>query len=757
MMTDLFRIRLLPVLAGLLLFAFSGVAPAQEGGSTPPPSDKAVETLLEVLKDDAARQALIEKLEAAQGKAAEDPSGIEAVRSGFSEILGTVSGTVERFSGQLAQSADLVMRLPGITTDFMQRMAAEENREFWFSLLVMVGAVLAAALVAEWLVVRLLARPLRIMEAREAESSWFRAIYVAGRLFLKIPPVLAFAGAAFGVLSSFNPDPVPRLILLTVINANLFVRIGTVFGLILLSPKVRNLRLLPISDETSTYLQIWLRRFLVTILYGYFAIEAAHLLGLPAGAHELLLKLLGFLVLTMAVVFILQNRDQVADAIRGDAEGGTAVLRGRIAASWHIFAILYAIAGFFVWSLEIRDGFTFLARATVVTIVIGIAARLLRAGLARFTDRLFNLNDETKARFPLLEARANRYIPAIDRIGGAVIFLLAVLPILQAWGLDVFGWLASDTGRGFTGRIASIVFTLTVALVVWETVSMLIERFLRNKSGEADSQRLLTLLPLIRNFVRVALAVFATLIVLSELGIDIAPLLAGAGVVGLAIGFGAQTLVKDVITGIFMLVEDSIAVGDWVRISDQLGRIESMSIRTVRIRDIDGQVHSIPFGEITMVTNLNREFGIALMDIGVAYREDYDEVVAVLERVGKELYEDPDWNYDILSPLEVMGLQNLADSAVEIRVRYRTRPVMQWKIRREFLRRVKKAFDQEGIEIPFPHQTIYFGEDKKGNAPPLHLKRASGEERGKAEDARSEAKTGNDGKPEAESSGGDAS
>lgn len=725
MMTDLFRIRLLPALAGIMFLAAAGAAVAQDGQTGTPP-DKAVETLLEVLKDDQARQALIEQLEAAKGDAAaSDPSGIDAVRSGFSEILETVSGTVERFSGQIAQSADLVVRLPGIATDFARRMAEEDNRDFWMSLLVMVGAVLAAALAAEWLAVRLLARPLQMMEAREAESSWFRSVYVVGRLFLKIPPVLAFAGAAFGVLSSFNPDPVPRLLLLTVINANLFVRIGTVTGMILLSPKVANLRLLPISDESATYLHIWLRRFLVTILYGYFSIEAAHLLGLPDGAHQLLLKLLGFMVLAMVIVFILQNRDHVAETIRGEADGAAAVLRGRIAASWHIFAILYAIAGFLVWALAIRDGFTFLAQATLVTVVIGIAARLLRAALARFTNRLFNLNDETKARFPLLETRANRYIPAIDRIGGGVIYLLAVLPILQAWGFDVFGWLASDTGRGFTGRIASIVFTLTVALVVWETISMLIERFLKNKGSEADSQRLLTLLPLIRNFVRIALAVFATLIVLSELGIDIAPLLAGAGVVGLAIGFGAQTLVKDVITGIFMLVEDSIAVGDWVRISDQLGRIESMSIRTVRIRDIDGQVHTIPFGEITMVTNMNREFGIALMDIGVAYREDYDEVVKVLERVGQELYEDPDWNGDILSPLEVQGLQNLGDSAVEIRVRYRTKPVTQWKIRREFLRRVKKAFDVEGIEIPFPHQTIYFGEDKKGNAPPLHLRTAA--------------------------------
>ena len=426
----------------------------------------------------------------------------------------------------------------------------------------------------------------------------------------------------------------------------------------------------------------------------------------------------------MTVAFILQNREPVAVTLKGESTGASAILRSRLAGSWHIFGILYAIAGYLVWALEIPDGFAFIARATAVTLVILVAAKLLRGGLRRLTTRLFRLNDETRARYPMLEARANRYLPAIDRIGAAIIAALALIPILQVWGVDVFGWLGSEAGQGFAGSLASIVFTVTIALLVWEVVSIGIERYLKAKSEEAEggSQRLLTLLPLIRNFVRIALAVFAALIVLSELGINIAPLLAGAGVVGLAIGFGAQTLVKDVITGVFMLMENSIAVNDWVRISDQFGRIESMSIRTVRIRDLDGQVHTIPFGEITMVTNLSREFGVAMMDIGVAYREDYDEVVGILSDIGKEIYDEPDWKAQILAPLEVMGLQNLADSAVEIRVKFQTKPMMQWKVRREFLMRVKKAFDARGIEIPFPHQTIYFGVDKDGTAPPANFR-----------------------------------
>ena len=231
----------------------------------------------------------------------------------------------------MTQSANLLIRLPDMTINMFNELGREDNQSFWLSLLTMIGAVLVAALAAEWIVVRLLARPLRAMEAKEGEQTLFRIIYVIGRLLLKLPPVLAFAGAAFGVLSLFNPEPVPRLLLLTVINSNLFVRIGTVIGQTILSPRVNNLRLIPFTDETANYLYIWVRRFLITIFYGYFFAEAALLLGLPEGAYNLLLKLLGLLVLAMTVAFILQNREPVAVTLKGESTGASAILRSRLA------------------------------------------------------------------------------------------------------------------------------------------------------------------------------------------------------------------------------------------------------------------------------------------------------------------------------------------------------------------------------------------------------------------------------------------
>ncbi len=229
-------------------------------------------------------------------------------------------------------------------------------------------------------------------------------------------------------------------------------------------------------------------------------------------------------------------------------------------------------------------------------------------------------------------------------------------------------------------------------------------------------------MPLLRNAILVLLVVLVTMTVLSELGLNIAPLLAGAGVVGLAIGFGAQTLVKDVITGLFILIEDTISVGDVVDVAGHSGVVEAVTIRTIRLRDISGTVHIIPFSDVTSIENLTRDFAFALLDIGIAYREDTDAVIEVIKTIGAELRENPDFSNTIMEEIQILGLDRFDDSAVIIRARIKTQPLQQWAVRRGFNLLMKRRFDELGIEIPFPHQTIYFGEDKEGNAPPAPVR-----------------------------------
>ncbi|WP_066335958.1 mechanosensitive ion channel family protein [Azohydromonas lata] len=226
-----------------------------------------------------------------------------------------------------------------------------------------------------------------------------------------------------------------------------------------------------------------------------------------------------------------------------------------------------------------------------------------------------------------------------------------------------------------------------------------------------------------RYLTAVVISLIAGMLVLAEIGISVAPILGAAGVVGLAVGFGAQSLVKDYFTGFFLLLEDQIRQGDVVKLGAHGGLVEDVTLRYVRLRDYDGNVHFVPNGEIKTVVNMSRGHAQAVMDVGVAYRENTDEVMAVMREVGAQMRAAPDFAPKLLDELEIAGVESWGDSAVVLRCRFKCVALEQWNVRREYLRRLKHAFDALGIEIPFPHLTVYAGQDKRGAAPewPLRL------------------------------------
>ena len=224
--------------------------------------------------------------------------------------------------------------------------------------------------------------------------------------------------------------------------------------------------------------------------------------------------------------------------------------------------------------------------------------------------------------------------------------------------------------------------------------------------GEAV-KRAETLGRVFRYTTNVALTLIAGMLVLSELGISVAPILGAAGVVGIAVGFGAQSLVKDVFTGFFILLENQIRQGDVVQIADKSGLVEEITLRFVRLRDYDGNVHYVPNSLITTVTNMSRGFAQSVIDLGISYGDDIDAAITVMRAVGAELRADPVYGPKILDDMEIAGVDKLADSAVILRGRFKVNPLEQWNVRREYFRRVKRAFGEAGIEIPFPHLTVY--------------------------------------------------
>jgi len=267
------------------------------------------------------------------------------------------------------------------------------------------------------------------------------------------------------------------------------------------------------------------------------------------------------------------------------------------------------------------------------------------------------------------------------------------------------------SGPALSGlRIVLIIVIAWIAIGVLQRLVRSVRTRIASHLGGADSaRRAETLGRVVRYLIAMIVSAVAVMLVLAEVGVSLAPILGAAGVVGLAVGFGAQSLVKDYFTGFFILFEDQIRRGDVVKVADIGGLVEDITLRHVRLRDYDGNVHFIPNGLITTVTNMSRLFAQAVMDIGVAYREDVDQVIEVLRSVGSQMRDDAVLAAKILDNLEIAGVERLDDSAVVLRCRFKVQPLEQWTVRREFLRRVKAAFDVKGIEIPFPHMTLYAG------------------------------------------------
>ncbi|MEW6707147.1 MAG: mechanosensitive ion channel family protein [Pseudomonadota bacterium] len=274
-------------------------------------------------------------------------------------------------------------------------------------------------------------------------------------------------------------------------------------------------------------------------------------------------------------------------------------------------------------------------------------------------------------------------------------------------------------------RIVLIIVLAFVAIAVLQRlVRALRVHIAEHMGGGPDvARRAETLGRAVRYLIAVVISAVAVMLVLAEVGVSLAPVLGAAGVVGLAIGFGAQSLVKDYFTGFFILFEDQIRTGDVIKVADIGGLVEDVTLRHVRLRDYDGNVHFIPNSLITTVTNMGRHFAQAVIDVGVAYREDVDRVLDVMREVGARMRADAVFGPRILDELEIAGVERLDDSAVVLRCRFKVAPLEQWGVRREYLRRVKAAFDAAGIEIPFPHLTLYAGAARPGQppAPPMRL------------------------------------
>ncbi|MGE0151257.1 MAG: mechanosensitive ion channel family protein [Reyranellaceae bacterium] len=713
-MISIQRLLLTLVLAACVLLTALPPAQAQTAAPAPTPTVSAeeLERLVKTLESEADRKRLIEDLKGLiavqRGKPAEEPGLGEALIATLSEGAASMSATLSEIGHALLDA--------GRVGDWLRQSFADApTRDAVLAGLWRVLAALALGAAAQMLMTLLLRRVRVGLTHRQGGLGWRLG---AGLLALALDalPVAAFAAASYGSLPFLDPGSSARLIAIALINAVVFSQALVLLVRLVLQPHDPALRVPRLSDDAAAYLDVWLRRFIWLGTIGYVALEAGRLLGLPRSAYVGLLALLGLIIAALLIMVVLQNRQAVAGWLQRhqDERPATAVssLRHRLADTWHLIAILYIVGVYVVWLLRPGTGLEFLLRTTIFTMVALVLGWLVERGIDRLVRRWFAVSDELKVRFPNLEERANRYLPMILGIARFIVMALTLLAILFIWGFSSFSLLVSEPGRQIVFSVLRIVAIVVASLMLWELGGLGLERLLRRVTakGRMPAARVRTMLPVARYIFGLVLAIVAGLMLLSEIGVEIGPLLAGAGVVGLAVGLGAQTLVKDMIAGFSLITEDALAVGDVVRIGQNSGVVENMTIRTIRLRGYDGTVQTIPLGGVTIVENMTKDFSFAVVDIAVGYREDIDKVVLVLKSLGEELRQDPNFAPDILAPIEIVGLDKFQDSSVLIKARIKTYPIKQWNVMREFNRRLKARFDKEGIEIPFPYRTLELGD-----------------------------------------------
>jgi moderate conductance mechanosensitive channel len=715
---------------GLVLLALSGspakaaspaVSPAASAG--PPEAAPAVaelEQLIDTLQDDKTRAALISQLRAliaAQRASTVAPSEPD-------DVVGRLSRRFTAAAGEVLAGVAVLLDAPLLLAWVQWQMSDVATRARWFEVTAALLVVFGLGLGAAWIVRHLLKRLLLRAPTSFGDSRTMRLLLLVLAIVIETLPVAAFAAVATTALAVTAPRfAMARYAVASLVYAMIAVQLICAVARALLVPSRADWPHLPLGEETRNYLLIWVRRFAGWTVFGYAAAAAAWWLGVPGGVHGLMLKIAGLVVAILAIVFVLQNRASVAGWIAGappTQSDGWARLRSHIGELWHILAIVYIGGIYLAYALRIEGGSGYFLGATLVSLVVIVGARLLTRFITKVSRRGFAIAPELKARFPLLEQRANRYLPILTGFAGAAIYALALLTVLQAWDIRSFAWFQTEFGRKTAGALMSIAVVLAIAFAAWEVLVAVIERHLAglDASATAGRMRRRTLLPLLRTTMLCIIFVIAALTILSEVGLNIGPLLAGAGMIGVAVGFGSQALVKDVITGLLILVEDQVAVGDIVDLGkDHKGVVEAISIRTIRLRDQAGVVHTVPFSDVTSVKNMSRDFAYAVARIGIAYGEDVDRVAEILRGVSEALMADEEIGPSILDPFDYQGIESLDESAVTLLLRVRTLPGKQFAVGRALNRLIKDAFAKHAVAMRDPPAPIIL--TGPTGAPPL--------------------------------------
>ncbi|MBM9593836.1 mechanosensitive ion channel domain-containing protein [Roseitranquillus sediminis] len=766
-------------LRALLLVLALGVIGASAAAQDTAPKETPVppaETLLEILRDDTSRQALIAELERLTETEVEEAVEAEPpvaqsvgrrIANVTQEAANSAAENLQSFWSSLSDAPDALDGLADLDLEIIFDAFGE--------LLLVIVATVAVFLTLRGLAIPIYRR--MGLRARSARLGHRTLIYFGSGLMDVLVVVGAWAiGYAIAVLAlgQFGDIGIRETLYLNAFVAVEMVKVGM---RMLLSPSTGDLRPLPVGDRPARYLSR--QGNVIFSLLGYGQLLVVPIVNESAsfGTGRAVATLIWVLAILYVAVLVWRKRKPVAawlirqtapteprpeavddapvmtpveattedpDATEpASAEPAAAIpprvetaraedevvrpapRRSRLAPvanAWHWIVLAYLLAILVIVLTEPGDAVVDALAASAKIAVALIVGLVLSGLLAKAIARGIHLPPSVNERLPLLQRRLNRFVPQALLALRLVILIALVFYTMDVVGLfDAGGWLESDFGLRFTGTIVSVAVMLLVGFLIWIAMTSWVDYRLNPDFGDVPTAREQTLLSLLRNAATIALLILTLMFVLSEIGLNIGPLLASAGVLGLAIGFGAQKMVQDIITGIFIQFENAINVGDVVTAGGITGAVERLTIRSVSLRDLTGVYHIIPFSSVDLVSNFTREFSYYVIDMGIAYRENVEEVKRAMMDAFDELRRHPDQGAFLLGDLEWFGLDAFGDSAVILKSRIKTLPGKQWGVGRAYNEIVKRIFDERDIEIPFPHQTIYFGQDKGGNSPPLRV------------------------------------
>jgi small-conductance mechanosensitive channel len=567
---------------------------------------------------------------------------------------------------------------------------------------------------------------------------------VVSRLFLNMLGLATFMASTFFLCALLYDEPDPGyLIVSATLLSSYYIRFFILAANLILSPAAPSLRLFPLQDEDAKFLYRWT---IITVMTGIIIAAISYVFFYAGIGHENFLfmySLSGLSVSLLVAVMVWRSRYRVARAIwPGDPEGDEAKtsLRARVARSWHWFAILYVIGMGIFWFIRgLAHG-----EGAMLQTIISLFLFPLLIGINRWAERLLDIaagvspspfispdidsfdatNDYTTTPSTKIvdqkehgQSYLQQHLPKIKIALRILLVALMFFLVLSLWGIDL------QVGRIFTSTALNILGLLLLAVVVWQYVKSRIDKRIREEmpaedeemeEGGSGGSRIGTLMVLLRKFVLSVLFVIVSLIILSSLGVDIGPLIAGAGVIGLAIGFGSQTLVSDILSGVFFLIDDAFRVGDFIEAAGTRGMVEYISLRSVKLRHPRGMVFTIPFGDMGAIQNFSRDYIITKLDVRVRYDTDIDIIRKLIKRINIALQDHEEIGPKLLGKIKSQGVREMDDSAMIVRIKFKTPPGEQFIVRREVYKRIQESFKEHGIEFAYRNVTVYLPPEVSG-------------------------------------------